>query len=94
MSDLTSLLAGGIPLLVVIFGLVEFVKSFGVKGQALTAVSAFFGFIFGMAYKISQSGLPVDFSSWFVTIVFGIALGLVASGFYDFADSRFPKIGP
>ena len=36
----------------------------------------------------------VAFNGWFVLVVFGLALGLTASGFYDFANKRFPKIGP
>ncbi len=94
MTDLTSLLVGGIPLLVIIFGLVEFVKSFGAAGKTLTAISALLGLLFGIAYQISLSGFPAGFAGWFTVIVFGLALGLVASGFYDFANSRFPKINP
>ena len=41
MIDFTQLLVGGIPLLVVIFGLVEFIKSFGLKGNWLTALLCF-----------------------------------------------------
>jgi hypothetical protein len=94
MIDLTQLLVGGIPLLVVIFGLVEFSKSFGLQGKWLTAFSMVLGLVFGAAYKIAEDGVPAVFSAWFVLVVFGLALGLVASGFYDFANKRFPKIGP
>ena len=94
MTDLTSLLVGGIPLLVVIFGLVEFSKSFGLKGNWLTAFSLFLGLAFGIADKISESGIPSSFAGWFVMIIFGLALGLITSGFYDFADKRIPKTGP
>jgi hypothetical protein len=94
MFDLTKLLVGGIPLLVVIFGLVEFIKAFGVKGYWLTGISMLLGLVFGFCYKIAESGLPVGFAAWFVVFVFGLALGLITSGFYDFADKRMPKIGP
>ena len=92
MTDLTSLLVGGIPLLVVIFGLVEFSKSFGLKGKGLTILSMLLGIAFGVAYKVAESGLPVGFAPWFVVVVFGLALGLTASGFYDFANKRFPDL--
>jgi hypothetical protein len=94
MIDLTQLLVGGIPLLVVIFGLVEFIKSFGLKGHWLTASSLALGLAFGTAYKIAESGVPASFSGWFVLVVFGLALGLITSGFYDFADKRLPRVGP
>ena len=94
MTDLSNLLVGGIPLLVVIFGLVEFSKVFGLKDRWLTAFSLFLGLFFGIAYKVADSGIPSNFSGWFVMIVFGLALGLITSGFYDFADKRIPKTGP
>jgi hypothetical protein len=94
MIDLTSLLVGGIPLLIVIFGLVEFSKSFGLKGHWLTVVSMLLGLLFGTAYQISKTGTPRSFAEWFGLVVFGLALGLITSGFYDFADKRMPKTGP
>ncbi len=94
MTDLTKLLVGGIPLLVVIFGLVEFSKSFGLKGQWLTAFSMLLGLLFGFAFKIATEGLPVGFAGWFTVTVFGLALGLTTSGFYKFLDSRTARIGP
>ncbi len=92
MTDFTQLLVGGIPLLVVIFGLVEFAKSFGLKGNWLTVISMFLGLAFGIAFRFAQDGIPVGFSAWFVVIIFGLSLGLIASGFYDFANKRFPKV--
>jgi hypothetical protein len=94
MTDLTQLLVGGIPLLVVIFGLVEFSKSFGLKGNWLAGASLFLGLVFGFAYKIAETGVPATFAGWFVVIIFGLALGLITSGFYDFADKRMPRAGP
>ncbi len=91
MFDLSSLLVGSIPLMVIVFGLVEFVKSLGFTGKVLTVVSMVLGIIFGMAYQIAASGLPVGFPGWFAVIIFGLAIGLVASGFYDFANARWPK---
>ncbi len=94
MSDLTSLLVGGIPLVVVIFGLVEFSKSLGLKGLGLTIFSLLLGLAFGIAYKISGSGMPVGFSGWFAVSIFGLAMGLITSGLYDFANQRLSKTGP
>jgi hypothetical protein len=91
MTDFPNILVGGIPLIVVIFGLVEFSKRLGLKGNGLTIFSLILGAAFGIAYRIATSGLPVVFAGWFEFTVFGLALGLVASGLYDFANSRFPK---
>ena len=51
MSDFTSLLVGGIPLMIVIFGLIEFSKSLGLSGRILTIVSMALGILFGVAYQ-------------------------------------------
>ena len=94
MTDFTQLLVGGIPLLLVIFGLVEFAKSLGLTGRWLTVTSLLLGLVFGIAYRFAVDGTPVGFAAWFVVIVFGLALGLITSGFYDFANKRFPRVTP
>ena len=94
MTDFSTLLANGIPLLVVIFGLVEFIKSYGLKGNWLTGASLFLGLVFGFAYKIAETGVPATFAGWFVMVVFSLALGLTASGINDFANARTNKTGP
>ena len=76
----------------VVFGLVEFIKSFGLKGHWLTIVSMLLGLAFGVSYQIANAGLPASFAGWFAVAVFGIMLGLVASGFYDFADKHTKKL--
>jgi len=91
MFDFSTLLVGGISLVVVVFGLVEMVKSLGLRGNWLTVVSLLIGLALGMAYQIAKAGIPVDFAGWFSVTIFGIALGLVASGFYKWSDARFPK---
>jgi hypothetical protein len=91
MNDYSQLLVGTVPLLIVIFGLVEFVKSLGLTGRWLTVTSLLLGLVFGIAYRISADGTPVGFGPWFTVVIFGISLGLIASGFYDFANDRFPS---
>ena len=91
MFDIGSLLVGMIPLVAVVFGLVEFVKSLGLKGNALTIVSMLLGVLFGIGYQFATAGFPNTYALWFGTVIFGLAIGLVASGFYDFANSRWPK---
>ena len=89
--DISTLLVGGLPLSAVVFGLVEFIKSFGLRGHWLTIASMLLGLAFGVSYQIANAGIPVGFADWFAVAVFGIMLGLVASGLYDFVDTRMPK---
>ena len=86
-----TLLVGTIPLMVVVFGLVEMIKSFGLKGNILTILSMLLGIAFGIAYQISKIGIPIGFPGWFETVIFGLAIGLTASGFYKFVSDRFPE---
>jgi hypothetical protein len=92
MFDISTLVVGTVPLIAVVFGLVEFSKALGLKGKALTIVSLLLGLLFGLAFSFATKGVPVLFAGWFEAVVFGLAIGLVASGFYDFANSRWPKI--
>jgi hypothetical protein len=87
-----SMLVGSVPLMVVVFGLVEMIKSFGLKGNVLTVVSMLLGVAFGLAYQVALSGVPSNFASWFAVITFGLLIGLVTSGFYKFAAARLQKV--
>ena len=89
--DISTLLVNGLPLSAVVFGLVEFIKSFGLRGHWLTIVSMLLGLAFGVSYQIANAGLPAGFAGWFAVAVFGLVLGLVASGYYKFISTHTPK---
>jgi hypothetical protein len=94
MQDFPALVIGGVPLMVVIFGLVEFSKKLGLSGKGLTIFSMLLGIVFGITYQFSMRGFPSDIAGWFAVLVYGLALGLVTSGFYDFANNRLPSAIP
>ena len=75
-------LVNGIPLALVVMGLVEWIKALGVSGRLLTILSLAIGLVLGIAYQLSIE-MPVDFAGWFGAVVFGLALGLTASKVYD-----------
>ncbi len=81
--DFSDAIVNGIPLVMLIAGLVAFAKTMGLQGKALTILSVVLGASFGAAFRISAGGLPVDFSGWFGLIVYGLALGIGTSGMYD-----------
>ena len=66
----------------VVLGLVAWIKSWGVAGNWLNLASMLVGLVLGAGYQISSVGLPGDFAGWFAVIVFGLGLGVVASGVY------------
>ena len=81
--DFSDAIINGIPLVLLIAGLVAFAKTMGLQGKALTILSIGLGFAFGAAYQISEGGVPADFDGWFWLIVYGLGLGVGTSGMYD-----------
>lgn len=78
----TSAMVAGVPLLFVILGLVAWAKSFGLTGNWLRVVSMAIGLILGSGYLLTK-GFPVEYAGWFAVVVYGLGLGIVASGIYD-----------
>ena len=72
----------GSPLSILILGLVQFLKKTGLAGNALTWVSMGLGILFGGFYMIAVSH-PTDALGYFLCLVYGLLLGLIASGIYD-----------
>lgn len=79
-------IVNGIPLVALVIALVEWVKRFGIEGRTLNAISMGIGAVIGVAYWYAQAPLST-FTDWFGAVVYGLALGLVASGIYDAARS-------
>jgi hypothetical protein len=75
-------IVNGIPLILVVMGLVELSKAFGAEGKVLTLISFLIGAVLGVLYQVSL-GMPVGFAGWFGSAIFGLGLGLVASKVYD-----------
>jgi hypothetical protein len=80
--DFSSYVVAGVRLVLVVLGLVEWVKSLGLQGNAVKFVSMGIGLILGVGYQLSVA-VPIGFTGWFGACVFGLALGLLASGIYD-----------
>jgi hypothetical protein len=91
MFDPTTLIVAGVPLMALVFGLVEFLKDvFALEGKKVTLISAVLGLALSIPYQLSQA-IPTDFSGWFGVGVIGLAFGLAASGFYKFVAARTAK---
>lgn len=67
----------------VVLGLVTWLGKLGVKGiwQLISAMAL--GLIFGAGFMFAALGLPEDFAGWFSIVIYGLAMGLVASGIYE-----------
>jgi hypothetical protein len=83
--DLTGALVAGIPLLIVVIGVVQFVKEkleWSGKGVEIFAIC--FGLVVGFAYHIYAAVAPIvwGFNFIFEGFIYGLAVGLVATGIY------------
>lgn len=86
--DFGNFIVNPITLALIILGVVEFIKKFGVTGNKLLIISMFVGITFGVIYKLYVLYLP---SQVYIDVIFfGIAAGLGASGIYSFVNDRFP----
>ncbi len=82
--DFSTVMINGIPLLLLIIGLVQFLKEMGLSGQWLRASSAGIGLALGLLYQISL-GVSAGFAGWFGAVIYGLGLGVTASGLIDAA---------
>lgn len=90
--DFSDVIVNGIPLVVLIVGIVAFIKSMGVGGKALQATAAGIGLLFGIGYQVSI-GVPATFAGWFGAVAYGLGLGVVASGLVDTARDLLARVG-
>ncbi len=82
MEALAEAYVKGIPLVLVVIGLVTLLGKLGVEGKAQLGSAMGIGTVLGILYQISL-GIPMDFSGWFGAVIYGLALGLVGSGIYE-----------
>lgn len=95
----------GIPLLFPVMGLVEFIKLFKdkdgfqlVSGNSLLLSSLLIGLVFGTGYMITVTRPPatpdwyIAYVYWFGVAIYGLAIGLVASGLYNVIKNKVEEL--
>jgi hypothetical protein len=87
--DLTTFVLNPATLLILIFGIVEFIKSLGLEGNKLRLVSMGTGIFLAVVFQVGQ--LYPDAFPIIQVIFFGLAAGLAASGVYSFVNNRLPS---
>lgn len=75
---------GGLSVLILVAGWVEFSKKFGLSGNGLTVLAAVLGaLLIGLAQAIAKGLIPPEIVTWIEIVVVGLGGGLAASGLYD-----------
>ena len=91
--DLENFVITPAVMLVLIFGIVEFIKTFGVKGNVLRLVSLGVGVLIALTFKARE--LYPEAQMYIDIVFFTIASGLSASGLYDFLKKfRLTDVSP
>ena len=97
-SAITDAAVGGIPLVLVVLGLVAWLKQLGVAGRDLTISAMIVGAVFGAPFMYAQiadqfvGAAPGEFVMAILTIVvYALVYGLVASGVYKVGE-RFAQM--
>lgn len=91
MFDVESFAVNGIQLIVLVFGLVQFVKELlGWEGKKVTLLAAAMGVVVMVCYQLI-SVLPAVYEQALNIVFTSAAFGLAASGYYKFAAERLPK---
>ncbi len=86
--DLSKFIVNPVTLALIVLGVVEFIKTFGVTGNKLMLVSMAIGIVFGIVYQLRSLYSPAQ--PYIDIAFFGVAVGLGASGIYSFVNARFP----
>lgn len=70
-------------LMVVVLGLVQWIKqTFTVSGRFVRGISMVVGVVLGILYQLSLAKVT-SMGEWFGIVIFGIGVGIAASGVYD-----------
>ena len=91
--DLTQLLVAGIPLMLVVMGIVQFVKEkLGFEGKAAEIFAISLGVVFGFAFHVyNENAFILSFRFIFEGLMYGLIIGLTATGIYKVNRLKNPK---
>ena len=89
--DPNTYVVGGISLMALVFGLVEWLKNaLGWEGKRVTVLAAALGVLLMVTYQL-QELIPAPYSDIYEMIVVSVTFGLAASGYYKFVSARLPE---
>jgi membrane protein implicated in regulation of membrane protease activity len=91
--DLQNFVVTPAVMLILVFGIVEFIKQFGVKGNKLRVIALLIGILIAAVFKLRE--LLPSAQLYIDLVFFTLASGLSASGLYDFLKKfRLSDVSP
>lgn len=103
LASFAQVSVAGVPLVLVVIGMTYWAKSFKkpdgnqlITGNGLLVISMAIGLVLGGGYMLTQTRPPAGdwwpaVQYWFALAVYGLAMGLVASGIYEVAKGIVEK---
>lgn len=84
---MTEFMIAGVSLLLLVPGIVEAAKAFGVGGKGSLALALGLGLVFcSLAQAIVVGLVPAAWLPWIEVVVYGLAGSLSLTGYYDLVD--------
>ena len=85
---------GGFEIGIIVVGIVQLVKKFGLKGNGALALAVSLGFVlFAIGQALGQSLVPAAIAIWVVIVVRSIGYTLAVPGLYDLLkDELLPAV--
>ena len=93
MNELPQFVVAGVPLILIVFAIVEEIKAYGLSGNILRVCSLLVGFLLAFFVALATDGMPAELGGWVTLVIVGIVYGLTASGAYDFLNARWSASG-
>ena len=82
-GSISDIAIAGVPLIIFVVGLVEFIKKFNVQGKWLTVAAMVLGVVLMVFYQLGK--IYPEVNLWLTVVVTGIMIGATAAGLYDFS---------
>lgn len=94
-----SAAVSGVPLTFVVFGLVWwYSQAFKLQGRTQTISSLLTGVVLGAGYMVMIAAPPTGtgwwpvYAYWFSVVIYGLGLGVLASGVYEASKDLLLKV--
>ena len=85
----------GVPVMVLIIGIVEAAKRWGVQGKASEMLAFGLGaFFVALAVVVERALIPAEAVVWVEVLIVALGGALAATGFYDLARRLWPGGSP
>lgn len=91
--DFKAFEIGGVSVIILVLGIVEASKRFGLKGWGLQALGFGLGFVLvGLSAAIGADLVPAVAVPWIRIVILGLGGALAANGLYDLAKKAMAKL--